>query len=123
MGALAMTPTKIQRIACSYWDANQHWGDSLAEQRADYIVGAVLLLLSFSLQLVGSLVPSTIEPAFLQPLGYIIVAIAAPVVVLLIGAVILRNLIATKTKGRVRGIQAEVFAAEAAELEARRKGG
>jgi hypothetical protein len=111
-GALSMSPSKIQRIATSYWDANQHWGDSLADQRSDYIVGAFLLLLSFTAQLLANIVSPTAEPAVLQPLGCAVAEIAAALTMLLMSSIILRNLIAKRTKSQVRKIQAEAIAAE-----------
>lgn len=121
-GALAMTPDKIQRIATSYWDTNQHWGDSLVDQRADYVMGAALLLISFSLQLAGNVVPATITPAILQPIGCASSQIIVAIAVLLASSIALRNLISNKTKVQVREIQDAVLAAEEAEREKRRKG-
>lgn len=116
VGALTMTPAKIQKVAASYWDANQHWGDSIADQRADYIVGALLLLLSFSVQLAANLVPSAFEPSLLQPLGCAIAEIVAALALLLVCSVLLRNGIAKLTKSQVRQIQAAVIAAQEAEI-------
>lgn len=106
IGALTMTPTIIQKVAATYWDANQHWGDSLAEQRADYIVGALLLFLAFMSQLIGALVPLTVEYSFLFPFGYAFFDIAAAITLILVCCVLLRNKIAKSTKLQVRKIQA-----------------
>ena len=111
IGALGMRPQKIMQISSSYWDANQHWGDSIAEQRADYIAGALLLLLSFSSQLAANLVPSTLQPSLLQPLGCAIAEIVAVVLALLVSTVLLRNAVAKTTKTKVRRLQAEKIAA------------
>ena len=113
-GALTMTAEKINIIAATYWDANQHWGDSIAEQRADYIAGALLLLLSFSSQLAANLVPSASAPSLLQPFGCAIAEIVAVVVALLVCSALLRNFVAKSTIRRVRQLQE-------AELEADRK--
>lgn len=121
-GALAITPAKIQQISASYWDANQHWGDSLAEQRADYIVGAVLLLISFSLQLMGSLLPLDTESAIFQPIDLTSTQIFTPTAILLAGSIALRYAISKRTQKQVREIQAAALAAEEAEREKRRKG-
>jgi len=114
IGALTMTPAKIQKVAATYWDANQHWGDSIADQRADYIVGALLLLMAFFSQLLATLVPSDLEPSLLQPFGCAIAEIAAALVLLLVCSVILRNVIAKSTKSQVRQIQASAIAAQEA---------
>lgn len=108
IGALTMTPTKIQRVAATYWNSNQHWGDSIADQRADYIVGAVLLLLSFASQLAANLVPPSFEPSLLQPFEFAIAKIAAALASLLVFAVALRHAIAKLTKSQVRLIQEEI---------------
>lgn len=120
IGALTMTPSKIQKVAASYWDTNQHWGDSIADQRADYIVGALLLLLSFFSQLLANLVPPTAEPSLLQPFGCATAEIVAALTLLLVCSVFLRNAIAKSTKSQVRQLQAEVMAAQEAEAERRR---
>ena len=113
-GALMMTAEKINIIAATYWNANQHWGDSIADQRADYIAGALLLLLSFSSQLAANLVPPTSAPSLLQPFGYAIAEIVAVVATLFVGSVLLRNANAKTTKQKVHQLQE-------AELEADRK--
>lgn len=119
IGALTMTPAKIQKVAATYWDANQHWGDSIADQRADYIVGALLLLLSFFSQLSATLVPSAFEPSLLQPFGCAIAEIVAALTLLLVCSVLLRNAIAKSTKLQVRQMQAEIQAAQEAEAKRR----
>ena len=119
IGALTMTPAKIQKVAATYWDANQHWGDSIADQRADYIVGALLLLLAFLSQLLATLVPSTFEPSPLQPFGCAIAEIAASLALLLVISVFLRYGIAKSTKSQVRQIQAAVIASQEDEIKKR----
>ena len=111
-----MTPAKIQKVAATYWNSNQHWGDSIADQRADYIVGALLLLLAFLSQLLATLVPSTFEPSLLQPFGCAIAEILAVLVLLLVCSILFRNAIAKSTKSQVRKIQAAVIAAQEAEI-------
>jgi hypothetical protein len=112
IGALTMTPAKIQKVAATYWDSNQHWGDSIADQRADYIVGALLLLLSFSSQLAATLIPQDIQLSLLQPLGCAIAETISVVVLLLVCSALLRNAIAKSTKQTVRRMQTEKLAAQ-----------
>ena len=111
-GAMMMTPTNIRKISVMYMDANQHWADSIADQRADYIVGGVLLLLSFFLQLSASLVSPTVDPSLLQPFGCAIAEIAATLAFLLVCSFLLRNAIAKSTRQEVRKIQTEELAAK-----------
>jgi hypothetical protein len=112
IGAMTMTPEKIFKVAAAYWDANQHWGDSIADQRADYIAGGLLLLLAFSAQLSANLVPSTDEPSLLQPFGCAIAEIVSALALLLVCSVLLRNAIAKSTKQKVRQMQAAELAAQ-----------
>jgi hypothetical protein len=113
VGAITMHPQKIFSVAATYWDANQLWGDSIAEQRADYISGALLLLVSFALQLAATLVPAGTAPPLLQPVGYAIAGIVAVLAALLALAVLLRNFVAKSTKEKVH----RLIAADLAEQE------
>lgn len=112
IGAMIMTPTKIFNISATYWDSNQHWGDSIADQRADYIAGGLLLLLSFAAQLSANLVPSASQPSPLQSYGCAIAEIIAVLAFLLVCTVLLRNAIAKTTRQKVRQMQAEELAAQ-----------
>ena len=114
-GALMMTAEKINIIAATYWDANRHWGDSIAEQRADYIAGALLLLLSFLLQLLANLVPSGAQPSLLQPFGCAIAEIVAVAAFLLVCSSLLRGSLSKSTISKVLRLQAEAEAKEALE--------
>ena len=111
-GALVMSAEKISVISATYWDANQHWGDSIAEQRADYIAGALLLLLSFASQLAANLVPPTSAPSLIQPFGCAIAEIVAFLAFLLVCSVLLWNAIEKSTKQQVRQCQTEEMAAQ-----------
>ena len=112
IGAMTMTPEKIFKIAAAYWDANQHWGYSIADQRADYIVGALLLLLAFSAQLSANLIPSASEPSLLQPFGCAIAEIVAALALLLVCSVLLRSAISKSTRQKVRQLETEDLAAQ-----------
>lgn len=111
-GALMMTAEKINTIAATYWDANQHWGDSIAEQRADYIAGALLLLLSFSLQLAANLVHPAFALSLLHPFGWALAEIGFVVVLLLMSSVLLRNFVAKATKEKVHRLIASDMAVQ-----------
>jgi len=117
-GALVMSAEKINVIAASYYDANRDWGDSIADQRADYISGALLLLLSFSSQLAANLVPPTSEPSLLQPYGCAIAEIVAVVALLLVLSVWLRLAVARTTKQKVHRLQELRIAARATKTNA-----
>ena len=117
VGATIMTPKLIYKISATYWDFNQHWGDSIADQRADYIAGGLLLLLSFSVQLSANLIPSTLSPSLLQPFGCAIAEIVASISLLLVCSFLLRNAIAKSTKRQVHQIQKEALEIEGGALE------
>jgi len=72
---LRLKSKDVAAVASTYWGFNQHLADSIASQRAEYIVGALLLVLSFSLQLAANLVPPAFQPSLLQPFGFAFAAI------------------------------------------------
>ena len=49
---------KILLQSSTYWDFNKHLASSLAAQRSQYAVGALLLLVSFLLQVAAALAPA-----------------------------------------------------------------
>ena len=116
-GAAFTTPTKVFKTASMQWDMNEHWADTLADQRADYIAGALLLLLSFASQLLANIAPSSAEPSLLQPIGCAVAEIVALLALLLLCAILLRNAVAKSTKAKVRQLAATAEAQ--AELEAK----
>lgn len=111
LGTIRLRTKDIVGIAGTYWDFNLNLADSIASQRAEYIAGALLLLLSFSLQLSANLVPPTSEPFLLQSFGCAISEIAAAFALLLVRSVLFRNAIAKSTRKQVRLLQAEQMAA------------
>lgn len=112
VGAIGMTPLKIFKVAATYWDANQHWADSIADQRADYITGGLLLLLSFSLQIAANIVPSDVQPLALQHYGSAGVGIVVSIVVLLVATLLFRNYVAKSTRQKVHQMQDADLAAQ-----------
>jgi hypothetical protein len=106
--SLAPHNPALKRDVAVYWDTIEHWGCSIADQRADYIAGGLLLLLSFASQLSANLAPSIAEPSFLQPFGCAIAEIVALLALLLVRC----NAIAKSTKQKVRQIQSEALAAQ-----------
>lgn len=111
IGALFASPKDIYETTSMKWDVNQHWADSIAEQRADYIAGGLLLLLSFSLQLSANLVPLAAQPSPLQHFGYDIAEIVAVIAFLLVCSVLFRNANAKTTKEKLRQWRIEELAA------------
>lgn len=102
-GALFVSTKTLYEITSGAWDVEHHlWSDSIADQRANYIVGALLLLLSFGLQLAAILVPSTSAPSLLQPLCYAIVGIFAVLALVLGCSLFFRAAHARSTKLQLR---------------------
>jgi hypothetical protein len=66
IGNASNTSEKILIQATQFWDFSKPVASSLAAQRAQYIVGALLLLTAFALQVAASLAPSA-TPADLPP--------------------------------------------------------
>ena len=56
LGNALNAPQKILLQSTPFWGFNKHLAESLTAQRAQYIVGAVLLFIAFSLQLAAALV-------------------------------------------------------------------
>lgn len=54
--------TIIRMCASGYGGYSQHLAEALAHQKADYLIGSLLLLLSFLLQLASSLIPQATLP-------------------------------------------------------------
>jgi protein-S-isoprenylcysteine O-methyltransferase Ste14 len=105
LGVLRTQPAAIYAIAKPKWDFNPSLADSIAEQRANYIVGAPLLVLSFSLQLSANLVPPTLQPSLLQPVGCVLVSIGLAFSAIALLSRYLCRRIAEKTKQTVRQIE------------------
>ncbi len=66
LGTLQLNAKTIFEIAATYWDVNKHLASSISAQRAEYIVGAALLLLTFLLQIAANLTPPDVQPLSLQ---------------------------------------------------------
>jgi hypothetical protein len=95
-GAALLTPGKILEVASTHWDANPAWADSLAAQRADYVAGSLLLVVSFALQIAAVFTTSTRTVAC--GVGWLLGAS----LVLLLAAVTLRVSVANRTKATIR---------------------
>ena len=110
-GALFVSTEDLYEITSGAWDVERHvWGDSIADQRANYIVGALLLLLSFGLQLAATLIPSCGSPSPFQPLYYAIAEIVAALVLVLGCSLFFRASHARTTKKQLRTMRAEAMA-------------
>ena len=110
VGAMTLTPTGIHRMSITMLSANQDFVDSLVDQQADYIVGGLLLLLSFLSQLSANLVSPTVELSLLQPSSCATALVVSTLAFLLVVAVVARYAIARFTRQRVRQLQATELA-------------
>jgi hypothetical protein len=102
LGTLRLRTKDIVGIAGTYWDFNQHLADSIASQRAEYIAGALLLLMSFTLQFAANLVPPTLQPSQLQSFGCAFSAIGLALLAIAVLSWLLCRSLAAKTKAAVR---------------------
>ena len=102
LGTLRLRTKDIVGIAGTYCNFNQHLADSIASQRAEYIAGALLLLVSFALQVAANLVPSTLQPSQLQPFGCALSAIGLALLAIAGLSWFLCRSLSAKTKSAVR---------------------
>lgn len=76
---------KIERQATPQWDFMESVARSLTAQRAQYVVGALLLLVAFALQVAAALAPSTNPvalPQCLQTWTHLVLAVLVPTVLI-----------------------------------------
>lgn len=101
VGILHFTPARAEEIATKMWGKGQAIAEEMLLQKSDFIVGAVLLLLSFLVQFVVKAFPSFLsQVAVLEQLHGVAISIAiasalavvARTVNRLLGKVFLRQL-------------------------------
>lgn len=81
IGGILNTSNKILLQSTPYWDFSAPVASSLAAQRAQYVIGALLLLTAFLLQVAASLASSTTPaalPPFLHTWPAIVFAVLVP---------------------------------------------
>ena len=81
IGNLSSLVEKIAHQASTYWSFNESLARALASQRAQYVTGALLLLASFSLQVLATLASSTTRaslPLLLHTWPYLVLAVFVP---------------------------------------------
>jgi hypothetical protein len=66
VGTLSLSGENIRDLATTYLGVNKSIGVALSNQRAEYAVGAFMLIATFALQVASNLVPSNVQPEFLQ---------------------------------------------------------
>ena len=77
MGSVSNSYKKILLQATPMWDFNESVARALAEQRSQYIAGAVILVFAFVFQVVAALASSSISialPIWLQKWYWLVVA-------------------------------------------------
>jgi hypothetical protein len=81
IGNASNTSEKILIQATPFWDFSKPVASSLAAQRAQYLVGALLLLTAFTLQVAAALAPSATPadlPPYLHTWPAIVLAVLVP---------------------------------------------
>jgi len=81
IGNVSNTSEKIMIQAIPYWDFSRPVASALAAQRAQYVVGALLLLSAFALQVAAALASSTTPanlPPYLHTWPAIVLAVLVP---------------------------------------------
>ena len=82
IGNVMNSTEKIIQQSGTYWEFNESLARSLAAQRAQYVTGGLLLLVTFALQVLAALASSTTPANLPQQLGtwqYLAVAVLLPV--------------------------------------------
>lgn len=99
VGIARLGPLDIKRIASSGWGGfSRNLAYSLATQRGEYLAGSMLLAMSFLLQVASSLVPVSVQPAFLHSAGIAAAMLISLVAILLVGATVLRSAVIHLTR-------------------------
>ncbi|MDO8464844.1 MAG: hypothetical protein Q7S46_06275 [Gallionella sp.] len=80
IGGILNTSNKILLQSTPYWDFSKPVASSLAAQRSQYVIGALLLVIAFLLQVAAALACST-NPANLPPFLHTWTAIVFAVLV------------------------------------------
>jgi len=81
IGSILNTSAKILLQSTPYWDFSAPVARALTSQRAQYVVGALLLVISFCLQVSAALACSTTLsslPQFLHTWHYLVLAVLVP---------------------------------------------
>ncbi|MBS4097469.1 MAG: hypothetical protein KGZ83_11625 [Sulfuricella sp.] len=89
IGNISNTSEKILVQATPFWDFSQPVAFSLAAQRAQYIVGALLLLIAFALQITATVASTTNHanlPLYLHTWPAIVLAILVPTLLIAFSA-------------------------------------
>jgi hypothetical protein len=81
IGNALNTSEKILLQSTPFWDFNRPLASSLAAQRAQYVIGALLLLVAFALQVAAALASSSTPaalPLYLHTWPAIVLAVLVP---------------------------------------------
>jgi len=107
IGNASNTSAKIMLQAAPFWDFSQPAARALAAQRAQYVAGALLLVIAFLLQVAAALAPATTLAALPQSLHtwpYLVAAVLLPT---LFVAFLAARLLYERTIRKVLRLEAE----------------
>ena len=103
LGPIDFKIKDIVSIASSaYGGFSRAFANSLAAQRADYIVGALLLVLTFSLQIAANLIPISLQAGTFLSFDNGIYAIVFLTCALLLIALAFRAVLAKSTRKKIQ---------------------
>jgi len=103
LGPIDLKIKDIISIASSaYGGFSRAFANSLAAQRADYIIGALLLVLTFSLQIAANLIPASLQAGIFLSFDNGIYVIVLLTCALLLIALAFRAAFAKSTRKRIR---------------------
>lgn len=86
VGVLHVNDATLEKIAVSMWEKGITIATELALQRSDFIFGAILLFLSFLVQIAGKFLPQDVAATLVvsAPLYGVALGFGAPTIVLLL---------------------------------------
>jgi hypothetical protein len=97
LGTARLSNQAIWLLSSTFWDFNPHVAEALSIQRAEYVTGAVLLVLTFLIQLTSVVLPMSATPSFPSaPHGLAATGIVTAVAVA--GGLALRSRVAASTR-------------------------
>lgn len=102
VGAATMGPNDIYSTVVVRHDINRHWFESASKQRAEYIVGATLLVLAFILQLAANFVPAQLSPSPLQSSSCAAYICGSMVALILLVSLLVRRSLSNSCSQQVR---------------------
>ena len=89
-GTVSLSNRAVFDLAGTYWKFNRSLADALVSQRAEYVAGAILLVISFAAQLAANLIPGDSQSPLFCSVPWAVASLAIAILVLVALALMLR---------------------------------